>query len=166
MEEDEAAQRLARVIYEDGWEALSLSEESALRWNPRFRAAVDAYLELAHRAKLLGLAADAAILSLPRGTIELLYHAEWELGDVVRHAELWLCRETGKVVLEIKEWPSRDHFATARSGMHELVLQQSIAAGTGTGLAHSVRLLLSEHGLSEPDPGLAEAIRATGVGGS
>ena len=148
MDRYQAAERLARAIYAQGWGCLSPSEENALR-DEELRAAVESLLGKLRRADLLTTAGEVT-RPLP-GEIfpeaaRLLFSVDWERTDIARRAELWWHPESHNAVFEIKEWSLCDFHGALETGAHLVVVQKKLGSPNAIDLARQVRELLLQHG--------------------
>jgi hypothetical protein len=122
----EAAERIARAIYFNGWDSLSVSEENLLQIDCEFRVLVESLIsELRRHDMLIGSGpAEHPLEFYKEITSEFIVN--WEFEDIAREARLWKHEQTGRVVLEIKEWSRDDFHRAVESGAHDIIFQQTI----------------------------------------
>ena len=121
----EAAERIARAIYFNGWDSLSVSEENYLQIDCEFMDLVEGLIsELRRLDMLIGSGPAEPAMGYKKITVEFIVN--WEFDDIARETRLWKHEQTGRVVLEIKEYSRDDFHMAVESGAHDTIFQQTI----------------------------------------
>lgn len=146
----EVAERIARVICNQGWNDLLPSEEAAYQHDSELKNLVDSILSGMNSKKIVK---ECAIANYSLGNddprLEIL--VSWEFGDMAREARLWKHEYSDMAVLEVKEWSRDDFNRDCPVGSHEMIFKKSIKFNNTDELLDRCKGILAEYNCPEEE---------------
>lgn len=150
----EYAKRLAYAIFRNGWEqSLSDTDSSLLETDSELKKTVNYYIQGFERdASLRGAEtpSEKQMVETKKGS-ESKPLASWRVQDKERTVRLWENKETGKRVLEIREWPIAVYFGPSTVGSHQVLVSVIIDAGTRAECLNKCLDYMHQYGYVDPE---------------